>query len=223
MATLFGDTSGSLSGRQKGKHQDLVGLNNEDSTLVGDAGESITDSARGGNDTLIGGNNSGSGIVTNLLIGDASVMNGSAQGGNDTLIGGNNSGSGSVSNILIGDADFQLNSAHGGNDRLISGINANDVMWGDSIFPASSAFPPDDLNGGHDTFVFGGAFGDDTVGDFRQGEDKIEFQVAGLESFDDLAIAFNGSDTVISTTVSNDTVTLAGFSGTLTANDILFF
>jgi hypothetical protein len=61
------------------------------------------------------------------------------------------------------------------------------------------------------------------VNDFRQGEDTIEFQVAGVADFSDLVITRSGSDTVISTTVSaTDTITLVGFNGTLTASDFNF-
>jgi hypothetical protein len=81
MATLFGDTSGTLSGKQKGKHQVLIGTDDEDNLLFGDAGVSIIDSAKGGNDTLTGGDNSGSGTASNALFGDAQIMSGSARGG----------------------------------------------------------------------------------------------------------------------------------------------
>jgi hypothetical protein len=47
--------------------------------------------------------------------------------------------------------------------------------------------------------------------------------VAGVSGFGDLVVALNGSDTVISTTASaTDTVTLVGFTGTLTDSDFLF-
>jgi hypothetical protein len=105
----------------------------------------------------------------------------------------------------------------GGNDRLISGANATDHMFGDAEFLLDSA------TGGNDTFVFGGGFGQDFVNDFHQGEDTLEFQVAGVSGFGDLVVALNGSDTVISTTASaTDTVTLVGFTGTLTDSDFLF-
>jgi hypothetical protein len=94
-------------------------------------------------------------------------------------------------------------------------------MWGDAQSLLGSA------TGGNDTFVFVGAFGSDQVFDFRQNEDKIEFQVAGVSSFGDLVIDTIGSDTVIHTTASlTDTVTLVGFingvTGTLTASDFVF-
>jgi hypothetical protein len=108
-------------------------------------------------------------------------------------------------------------SAQGGDDRLISGINATDQMSGDAALLLDSA------TGGNDTFMFVDAFGQDFVNDFRQGEDTLEFQVASVSDFDDLVIVLNGSDTVISTTASaTDTVTVVGFTATLTESDVLF-
>ena len=211
---LFGD-AGTMSESAQGGNDELTGGDNSgigevDNFLFGDA---IGISAQGGNDKLIGGDNSGSGSVANFLVGDAQ---GAAQGGDDELTGGDNSGSGHVSNILIGDAVAM--SGSGGDDRLISGINATDQMWGDAQDLSASA------TGGNDTFVFAGAFGSDSVNDFRQGEDTIEFQVAGVADFDDLVFTPSGSDTVISTTASaTDTVTLVGIDPlTLTASDFLF-
>jgi hypothetical protein len=45
--------------------------------------------------------------------------------------------------------------------------------------------------------VFTGTFGTDFIGDFRQDEDKIEFNVDGVDDFSDLNIAQSGSDTII--------------------------
>ena len=71
--------------------------------------------------------------------------------------------------------------------------------------------------------MFAGAFGNDFVNDFHQDEDTLEFQVAGVADFGDLVITVDGQDTVIGTTASaTDTVTLVGFSGTLTADDFVF-
>jgi hypothetical protein len=188
--------------------------------LVGDASQ-MSESARGGNDTLTGGDNRGPGgfpsSLSNFLFGDAEQMSDSAQGGNDILTGGDSSSGGSVTNLLFGDADTMLNLVQGGNDRLISGINASDEMWGDARSLSASA------SSGDDTFVFAGGFGNDFVNDFHQDEDTLEFQVAGVADFSDLAITVSGSNTVISTTASaTDTVTLVGFSGTLTADDFMF-
>ena len=104
MATIFGDTSGSLTGTQKGKDQILVGVDNQDNTLVGDA-NTITDHAKRASDTLIGGNNSGVDSIENDLFGDAFTMSGFAHGGNDIVSGGDDNESGDVTNVLDGDAD----------------------------------------------------------------------------------------------------------------------
>jgi hypothetical protein len=196
---------------------DNTGSGSVSNILVGD-GSFMSDSAQGGDDELTGGNNSGSGSVSNLLRGDANGMSGFAQGSDDELTGGDNFGSGTVTNTLIGDASEMSGSAQGGDDRVISGINATDLMWGDAQLLLDSA------TGGKDTFVFvDAAFGQDFVNDFHQGEDTLEFQVAGVSDFDDLVIVLIDSDTVISTTASaTDTVTLVGFSGTLTESDFLF-
>jgi hypothetical protein len=216
---LFGDAR-QMSDSAKGGNDILTGGDDNTFDLVvndlfGDASQ-MSDSAKGGNDSLTGGDNSNGGDVVNHLVGDASEMSGSAKGGNDILTGGDNSGSGFVTNELFGDARSMNDSAKGGNDRLISGINATDQMWGDGSLAFSAT-------GGDDTFVFAGAFGNDFVNDFHQDEDTLEFQVAGVADFSDLDITVSGSDTVISTTASTaDTVTLVGFSGTLTANDFMF-
>jgi len=117
MATLFGDTSETLSDSQKGKHQVLIGTDEFDNLIFGDAGVSIIDSARGGNDTLTGAENASFGTGTiNQLFGDTETMANFAKGGNDTLTGGAMRGMGDaiVDNQLFGDAAVMLNFAKGG-------------------------------------------------------------------------------------------------------------
>ena len=80
---------------------------------------------------------------------------------------------------------------------------------------------PGNVQTGDDTFVFAGVFGNDTVGDFRQGEDTLEFNVPGVNDVEELQIALVGSDTVIIAGTSG-TVTLVGFTGTLTDADLVF-
>ena len=56
--------------------------------------------------------------------------------------------------------------------------------------------------------------------------DLIEFQVAGVDSFDDLTIVQSGSNTVITTSASaTDSVTLVDYDNTmhtLTSSDFVF-
>ena len=88
-------------------------------------------------------------------------------------------------------------------------------MWGDT--QSTLGFVT-----GSDTFVFVGAFANDKVFDFHEGEDKIEFQVAGLKRFGDLVIEPSGSDSIIRVSAT-DTVTLVGIDPlTLTASDFVF-
>jgi hypothetical protein len=51
MAILFGDTSNSLSGKQHGGNQDLIGLD-PTNTIFGDAALDLLNHAVGGDDTL---------------------------------------------------------------------------------------------------------------------------------------------------------------------------
>jgi hypothetical protein len=79
---LYGDTSGRLSGHQKGGDQNLTLDALIGGSAYGDANQMSGD-AYGGGDTLTGGFN-----AINNLFGDANYMNGNASGGDDTLIGG---------------------------------------------------------------------------------------------------------------------------------------
>jgi ELWxxDGT repeat protein len=146
---------------------------------------------------------------TDTLFGDTSkTLSDSVEGGNDQI-----SGLGDA-DILLGDASTLSGHARGGDDRL-SGGEGNDILSGDAVFMF------DNEKGGHDTFVFDDAFGNDTVRDFRQGEDTLEFNVSGLNNTQNLEIASVGFDTVI-TAGTSGTVTLLGFTGSLTDMDFIF-
>jgi hypothetical protein len=83
MATLFGDSAGSLTNRQKDRHQVRVGTDNQEKIPVGDA-DNVSDHAKGGNDALIGGINSQCGTVSDDPRGDALTVSGST-GGSDIV------------------------------------------------------------------------------------------------------------------------------------------
>ena len=77
-------------------------------------------------------------------------------------------------------------------------------------------------SGGTDTFVFNDYFGNDYIHDFRQSDgDKIEFKVTGVDSFDDLMINENGSNTIIEVQ-GHGIVTLVGITGVDLSGDIDF-
>jgi hypothetical protein len=228
-SVLYGDAGGNMSGHARGGDDVLLlpGTGGLFSTNLayGDA-LTMSGTAVGGNDTLTGGDSSGAVDIAYQFYGDAKSMSESARGGNDTLTGSNNTGgSGTVSNILFGDAESMSGSAKGGNDTLfagtaIAGSTVNNQMWGDGQLTERA-------RGGADLFVFKDV-GSMTVGtnntieDFSQcQQDKIEFSgVSGVQSFADLIIAENGTDTIIG--AGADQVTLHNFTNALTANDFLF-
>jgi Ca2+-binding RTX toxin-like protein len=129
------------------------------------------------------------------------------RGGDDRLFGG------AGRDVLQGDADYMIGDAEGGDalggDDRLSGGEGDDLLFGDA------REMEDNAQGGNDTFVFDDAFGNDTVADFRQGEDELEFNVPGVTDVEDLQIAVVGPDTVI-TADTLGTVTLSGFTGVLT-------
>lgn len=203
---LYGDAQ-SMSDKAQGGDDTLTGGDAQGcyecpvtNIGYGDAA-TMSDNTKGGDDTLIGGWGLGDGPVTNVFYGDAETMSDKAQGGDDTLIGGG------AFNQLFGDAATMSDNTKGGDDRLISTVENTDFMWGDAEDMSESA------KGGSDTFVFIDRFLFDFVYDFDQAErDKIEFQVEGVEDFDDLTIAFDGTDTVITTSASViDSVTLVDY------------
>ena len=74
--------------------------------------------------------------------------------------------------------------------------------------------------GGKDKFSFDGNFGDDTIWDFRQ-EDGDQIIFKGLTQ-SEVGITQDAGNTVL-TTLGDQTVTLVGFTGSLTVGtDILF-
>ncbi len=196
------------------------GANTSENLLYGDAyGMS---GSRGGNDVLIGGANSN----FNVLFGDASVMSDS-QGGNDILIASDSPVTGTfvTQNTLCGDAErLAAGNAICGNDRLISGTG-NDDMWGDIAYSGYANEPVDltRVTTGHDVFVFSANNGNDTIHDFRHGEDKIELQGVGVASFDALMAASHLSQDSANSVITfgTNTITVVGVTE-LTAADFMF-
>jgi Ca2+-binding RTX toxin-like protein len=195
---LMGDASGNLVGASVGGDDKLIGSVLGD-LLLGEGGGEISGSSRGGNDRLManGGDDS--------LYGDAAILRDFARGGQDLLRGG------SGNDQLYGDGIELRGNAVGGNDQLYGG-SGNDQLWGDGDIVG-------DAVGGRDRFFFSDSFGDDTINDFRQGEDRLVF--IGYQP-DELQITVVGSDTVL-TTLGDDSVTLTDFTGALTyGTDVIF-
>ena len=103
------------------------------------------------------------------------------------------------------------------NIEHILGSAYNDTLTGDDKINGFTGNGGDDtLTGGGqvDHFVFTPGGGNDVITDFTQGEDVINLEAFNLsDGINDLSITTGTSDTVIS--VSDITITLEGFTGTL--------
>ncbi len=160
----------------------------------------------GGNDVLVAGAENSE----NYLYGDGGVIV-NAVCGNDLLLGGDTN----TRNYLYGDGSYGGVNVWAGNDRLVSGTGV-DLMWGDV-----ESYLGVNMNFGHDTFVFKGNNGTDTIYDFRSGDDKIELSgIAGIDDFSDVQISESGGNSVI-TLGTDDTVTIVGVTS-LQAQDFVF-
>jgi serralysin len=195
---LHGDAAGDMSGSSTGGDDLLMG-GSADDRLYGDASGSLSSGSRGGNDRVAG--NDGDDFV----LGDASELEGTAVGGDDVVRGKPGD------DEVYGDAVNLRDSAQGGDDRVHGG-DGDDRLWGDgNLFG--------DAVGGNDVFTFGGAMGDDTIFDFRQGEDQIAFR-ALLPI--DITTSVSGGNSVLSTS-GGDSVTVVGYAGPFTVGtDIIF-
>ena len=108
----------------------------------------------------------------------------------------------------------------GGGEDTIDGGSGNDVLIGGA--------DNDRLDGGDgvDIYVFTGDHGDDTITAFANGADLINLAAYGLSGIDDVTIAQDGPNTVISGYGGfgeTNTITLENFqSSDLGAEDFIF-
>ena len=118
--------------------------------------------------------------------------------GNDYLYGFNGRDiidGGAGDDTLIGYNDSDILTGGEGNDQLIGGF-------------------------GNDTFIFGANSGNDTIDDYEDGRDILEFRDL-VDDFSDLTITQDGANTVI--TSANGTLTLLDTnSALLDASDFFF-
>ena len=105
-----------------------------------------------------------------------------------------------------------------GNDRIF-GLAGDDELWGDGLLDGP------DATGGKDKFFFSGDFGDDTIFDFRP-EDGDQIVLQGLTQLDvqlSIISLTDPNDSTLITTLGDDSITLVGFTGSLTPGvDIIF-
>ena len=204
---------------------DRVLYNQSTAAITVNLGNSAVNTGEAAGDTYISIENLYGSNFDDMLSGDAGantvwggigndVINGGA--GDDRLIGGvgNDELHGDQGvDILFGqDGDDDLFGSLG-NDRL-SGGNGSDRLTGgdgnDSLFGGA----------GTNTFSFGLVHGDDTINDFTQGSDLIEY-VGGPADFAALTITQVGADVLI--TSSSGTITVfAANTADFTSADFVF-
>jgi Ca2+-binding RTX toxin-like protein len=197
-----------------------------DDTLAGGSGADTLDGGSGSDTASYAG--SSGGVRVDLyhgtgLYGDAhgdtlaNIENLTGSDNRDTLLG--NGGN----NILTGGGGGDVLWARGGDDTLY-GEAGNDYLVGHSGNDTLDGGIGDDTlagGSGADTFVFDGSWGDDTVTDFEDGIDLLDFTGSGL-TFGDLSISQSGSDTLVEDAFGNS-ITLSGITASdITADDFLF-
>jgi len=228
-----------------GSGDDTINASNGDDTVYGHDGDDVLN-GENGNDTLFGGAGAdeliGSHGADNLFGGDGDDLldggndNDHLEGGsgNDTLIGFNG-----VDVLIGGDGDDRLDGGNdddvlegGEGDDYLYGFNGRDTLNGGAGDDTLIGYNDDDVitggegndqligGFGNDTFIFGENSGNDTIDDYEDGRDILEFRDL-VDDFSDLTITQDGANAVI--TSANGTLTLLDTdSSLLDASDFFF-
>ena len=208
----LGDTYSGIENLTGSSNADTLTGNNSANTLDGGLGADIM-VGLGGNDVYVVDN--ASDVVTEVALGGTDTVQSSvtistlfSEVENITLTGSSaiDATGNALANTITGNSG--ANSLSGGlGVDVLSGGEGSDTLNGDG--------GDDTLTGGDDadTFVFGVAFGNDTVTDFTVGSDKLNVTAVTPGSFADLLdiTADVGSDAVITISAGN-TVTLSNVS-----------
>lgn len=204
LGAALNDTINALAG-----NDNVNGLAGDDLLLGGNGDDSIKGAAgddrlrgNGGDDTLKGGGgddnikgNGGDDIIRGNGGSDAIR----AGGGNDNVKGG-----GGNDLILGGGGSDRLNG--GGGADTLKGNGGDDTLKG---------------NGGADVFQFRTNDRNDTIIDFRQGQDKIEIQ-NGANSFESLRIEQDGRDVLIGFGAAAQVRVVTDNAAAFDASDFIF-
>jgi Ca2+-binding RTX toxin-like protein len=123
-----------------------------------------------------------------------------------TLVGHVTIDGGGGNDIITGSAGAEvIRGGDSGND-VLGGGGGNDLMYGGN---------------GRDVFVFDQGWARDTVADYRDNYDRLDFRNSGAAGFGDLTVAQVGIDTVI--TVGADEVVLLGINAaSINQSDFIF-
>jgi len=130
--------------------------------------------------------------------------------GNDVITGG------SGNDTVYADGDDDLVNGGAGQGILIGGAGADTINGGaDNDYMDGGA--------GADEFQFDAGWGVDTVANFEDGTDMIDFSGhAGVNDLSDLTINSVGTTTTITLAGGTDQIILTKFNGTLTETDFNF-
>jgi Ca2+-binding RTX toxin-like protein len=186
----------------------MAGGTGDDTYVVNSAGDVVIEAGGDGIDTLL--------TSVSFNLSDGVHAFGDIE--NVILLGSGriNATGNALGNTLTGNAGSNILSGLDGNDTL-NGAAGNDTLSGGT--------GDDTLTGGagSDRFVFGAAgFGHDTVTDFVDGADKLQFAKASVADISGLAITGNGT-LEVEITVGGDSIILHGLAPiTITAADLLF-
>lgn len=211
-----------------------------DAAKVADGGAGVDSIVQFSGVRLIDSNHDGiaeqdiatSGVVVNLA--QNKILN-DGWGGTGKILNFENLGGSSLDDVLTGDGGDNILSGYDGTDTLTGG-QGNDTLLGeigtDSLFGGGGAdrleggAGSDSLTGGGgaDMFVFGLDAGHDTVIDFKNNTDHIEFNgIAGVDDISDLFFQQIGGDVVITWGDPDASIVLEGIGlNKITVDDFFF-
>jgi serralysin len=199
-----------------GDGNDTLSGGDGDDYMVGGAGNDAFDGGAGTDQVSY--SSSTSAVSVNLATG---AVGGDATGDSFTNI--EDLYGSSFNDLLTGDSGNNRLSGGNGND-IINGGGGNDKLIGGAGNDTLNGGAGDDwFVGGADadTFVFNTNWGRDTVSDFQDGIDILDFSTTGLV-FGDLVITQSGNNTII-TDINNNTIQLDNVLATdITAADFVF-
>jgi len=189
---------------------DIIGMGDFNDTLGGGGGNDVL-MGNGGGDRFFGNDGfdtvsyglAGSGVY--IFFADLGNATGDARG--DSEFSSIESIVGSNFNDVIGMGDFADTIIGGGGNDILLGMGGNDTLWGGA---------------GNDLFAYTSFFfGTDTIRDFQDGLDRIDFSRLAGATYSGLAITSVAGGTQVA--LGTSTILLSGINTSqITAADFLF-